>query len=119
MGDFASLTFMFCSCFMVFSINIIVLVIGIYVNRGGSIYYGSLIRLETDDWGRAPIISMMNPVNNGRCPNDTETITGIFSGINPRCNYIDGSYRVGTCRRKEGFYSSAGMSAVEFDKFDG
>jgi len=119
MGDFAALTFMLCSCFMVLSINIIVLVIGIYVNRGGSIYYGNLIRLETDDWGRAPIISMMNPANNAKCPNDTETITGTFSGINARCNYISGSYRVGACRRKEGLYTSSGLPPFEFDKFDG
>ncbi len=119
MGDWASLTFMLCSCFLVLSINIIVLVIGIYVNRGGSLYYGNLIRLETDDWGRAPIISMMNPANNAKCPIDTETITGTFAGINARCNYITGSYRVGACRRKEGFYTSAGLPPVDFDKFDG
>ena len=119
MGEFASLTFMLCSCFMVFSINIIVLVIGIFVNKGGSIYYGNLIRMETDDWGRAPIISLMNPENNAKCPSDTEIITGTFSGINARCNYIDGSYRLGACRRRQGLYTSSGLSPVEFDKFDG
>ena len=62
---------------------------------------------------------MMNPANNAKCPNETETITGTFSGINPRCNYIGGSYRVGACRKREGFYTSSGLSPVEFDKFDG
>ena len=62
---------------------------------------------------------MMNPANNAKCPNETETIAGTFSGINPRCNYIGGSYRVGTCRKREGFYTSSGLSPVEFDKFDG
>ena len=119
MGEWASLTFMLCSCFLVFSINIIVLVIGIYVNKGGSIYYGNLIKIETDDWLRAPIVSIMSPANMMKCPNDTETIYGTFSGINPRCNYIGGSYRVGACRRKEGFYTSKGLNAIDFDKFDG
>ncbi len=119
MGDWSSLSFMLCSCCFVLSINVIVLVISIFVNNSGSVYYGNLIRIETDDWGKAPIISMMNPINNAKCPNETETITGTFSGINPRCNYIDGSYSLGACRRKQGLYSSGGLSAVDFDKFDG
>jgi len=118
MGETAKLTFILCSCFLVFTINIIVLVIGIYVNKGGSLYYGNLIRIETEDWNRAPIVSLMNPLNNAKCPNDTETITGTFLGVNPRCNYLDGSYRVGTCRRREGFYNSYGMNPVEFSRFD-
>ena len=110
---------MLCSCFLVLSINIVVLVIGIYVNKGGSLYYGNLIMTETDNWGRAPIISMMNPGNNAKCPNETETITGTFSGINARCNYIDGSYVIGLCGRRKGLNSSKGLSPIEFDKFDG
>jgi hypothetical protein len=108
---------MICSCFLVLSINIIVLVMGIYVNKGGSIYYGTLIKMETDNWGRSPIVSIINPLNNAKCPNETETITGTFSGINARCNYIDGSYRLGYCRRREGLYSSKESPPVEFDKF--
>jgi hypothetical protein len=119
MGEWSSLTFMVCSCFLVFSINIVVLIVGIYVKYGGSLYYGNLIRMETDDWGRAPIISMMNPASNAKCPNETETIFGTFSGIKPRCNYIDGSYTIGACRRKQGFYTSFGLSSIEFEKFDG
>lgn len=94
------------------SINIVVLVMGIYVNKAGSLYYGNLIKMETDNWGRAPIISMMNPANNAKCPNETETITGTFYGINARCNYIDGTYRIGLCRKREGLYSSTGMPPV-------
>ena len=45
-------------------------------------------------------------------------VTGVFSRINARCNYITGGYRVGACRRKEGFYTSPGMSPVEFNIFD-
>ena len=104
---------------MVLSINIVVLVIGIFVNKGGSLYFGNIIRMETDDWGKAPIISLINPENNLKCPEDTDTITGTFSGINARCNYIGGSYRVGACRRKEGFYTSFGLNPINFDKFDG
>ena len=80
MGEWASLTFMCFSCFLVISINIVILVIGIFVNKGGSIYYGNLIKIETDDWSRAPIISLLNPPNNAKCPVDTETIMGNFSG---------------------------------------
>ena len=50
MEDFYSLTFCVCSCFLVVSINIVVLVIGILVNRDGSTYYGNLIQLETQNW---------------------------------------------------------------------
>jgi hypothetical protein len=46
---------MLCTCFMILSINIVVLVLGIFVNRGGSLYYGGLIRLETDEWAKPSI----------------------------------------------------------------
>jgi hypothetical protein len=103
----------------VLSINIVVLVMGIYVNKAGSLYYGNLIKMETDNWGRAPIVSMINPPNNAKCPNETETITGTFSGINARCNYIDGTYRIGLCRKREGLYSTRELPPTKFDKFDG
>lgn len=117
MGDWASLTVGLCTCFMILSINIVVLVLGIYVNKGGSLYYGGLIRIESDEWGKAPVYNLQVPVGT-KCPNDTQTVTGVFAGINPRCNYIGGSYRVGACRRKEGFYTSSGLSPVNFDIFD-
>ena len=119
MGETAALTFMLCSCFLVFSINIIVLVIGIFVNRGGSSYYGGLIRIETQEWSKGPIVSMMSPLNNVRCPNETETITGTFSGIMPRCEYyFSNTYYIGACRRKEGGTTWPGLNPVEFEKLD-
>jgi hypothetical protein len=85
---------------MVISINIVILVIGVYVNKGGSIYFGNLIQIETDDWNRAPITSLVNSPNSLNCPIETETITGTFFGTENRCNYIDGSFKLGNCRRR-------------------
>ncbi len=90
MGEWASLKFKICSSCLIFTINIAILVIGILLIIGQSNYFGILIRMETEDWNRSPIISIVNPSENGFCPNDTETITGTFSGINERCNYING-----------------------------
>lgn len=119
MGEWASLTFKCCTCLMVISINIVILIMGVMVNRGGSIYFGNLIKMETDDWNRSPIVSLVNPANNAQCPVDTDTITGTFSGTETRCNLIGGSYTIGACRRRQGLYTTAGLPPTTFDKFDG
>ena len=87
------------------AINITILVVAFYIDNGDSTYYGNIIRIETQEWSKSPIISIVNPSNNEKCPNQTEVITGTFYGINVRCNYINGTYRVGTCDKGEGLYT--------------
>jgi hypothetical protein len=79
---------------------------------GDSIYYGNIIKIETDDWSRAPIIAIFNPPNNTKCPSDTDTIVGTFYGFNSRCNYINGSSSAGPCKNKQGLYNSSRLEPV-------
>jgi hypothetical protein len=116
--DWASLTFCLCSCFFAFSINIVVLILGIYVNRSGSVYYGTILKVETLEWSKAPIVSLSAVPPSGMCASGSTVVHGNFSGIYPRCNYIGGGYRIGVCRRHEGLYTSFGINPVPFTDFD-
>ncbi len=113
----ASLTFGLCACFLTISINIVILVLGIFVNKAGSLYYGNILKVETQEWSKPPVISLIAPFQS-TCPNGTSIVQGTFYGINPRCNYISGSYRIGRCRRKEGWSTSLGMPPVNFNRID-
>jgi hypothetical protein len=77
-----------------------------------------LIRIETEEWNKGQVISIVSPPNNASCPADTDTITGTFSGINERCNYLGGGYRIGSCNKREGLSTSSGLKPTKFNKFD-
>ena len=73
---------------------------GINVNRSGSEFYAQIIRMETSNWKKAPIISLMTPDgSNQKCPSETETINGTFYGINQRCERSENDYFIGQCTR--------------------
>jgi hypothetical protein len=58
--------------------------------------------METSNWKKSPIVSLMSPDVNQKCPSDTETINGTFYGINQRCDKSDGRYFIGECSIKKG-----------------
>ena len=60
-NEWASLTVSLTACFMIFSINMIILIVGIFVNRGGSLHYGGIIKIETDSWAKRPVTSLETP----------------------------------------------------------
>ena len=98
--------------------NLAYLVIGILVGGGSSTKYGTVVANETKEWTKSPVIDMI-AVNTTTCPEDFEMVSGIFFGTQNYCNYIGGEYRVGSCRRKSGLYTTYGLDPVSFKKFDG
>ena len=84
-------------CLFILGFHVVILVMGLNVTKSGSEFYAQIIRMETSNWKKAPIMSIMSPANNQRCPSETETINGTFYGINERCDRSTGYYFVGKC----------------------
>jgi hypothetical protein len=40
--------------------NIGILVIGVYLNMRGSPFYGGIINIETEEWSKSPILSIVS-----------------------------------------------------------
>jgi hypothetical protein len=62
------------SIVIVMIINIALLVFGILLNMRGSPFYGTIIRIETDEWSKSPVVSISSKASSSVCPNSLETI---------------------------------------------
>ena len=101
------------------TLNLAYLVIGILVGSGSSTIYGTVVANETKEWTKSPVIDMIAVNTTTTCPEDYEMVQGMFFGTRNYCNYLTGGYRVGSCRKKEGLYTTSGLDPVSFKKFDG
>ena len=90
---------------MILTLNLAYLVIGILVGSGSTTQYGTVVANETKEWTKSPVIDMI-AINTTTCPDEYEMVSGIFFGTKSYCNYLTGGYRVGSCRKKEGLYTT-------------
>lgn len=82
--------------------NIAFLVIGIVLYRGSTSQFGEVIKQETTEWSRGPIVDITSVASGSACPANYETVTGTFYGTQTYCDRYFGSYYLGTCTKKRG-----------------
>ncbi len=113
------LVFITGKCLLFVTLNLAVIVIGILVGRGTAQGYGEVVRIETEEWSKHPIVDVIN-TNATTCPADYELATGIFFGTQSMCNLASGGYIVGGCKSKSGkaMKATVGLSPTTFKKFD-
>ena len=104
-------------CCLFITVNLAFLVIGILVGSGSTQQYGGVIRTESQEWNKHPIVDVIT-TNATTCPENHEQVTGIFFGTRNYCNYIVKGYTVGSCKRKQGLYTTNGLDPSTFKKFD-
>ena len=82
--------------------NIAFLVVGIVLYLGSTSQYGEVIKQETNEWSRGPIVDITAVGSGQQCPSGFETVTGTFYGTQTYCDRYFGSYYLGSCTKKRG-----------------
>ncbi len=90
--------------------NMVYFVIGIMLQWGGSSEYGSVILRETSEWNKG-VLTDVQSIQTGPCPDDYTMIKGVFSGTKSYCG-SGRSYTVGSCsKKKKNSKSKTGISS--------
>jgi len=65
------LVFVCGKCFLLITVNLVFLVLGILVSSGSTQTYGVVLKTETQEWSKNPIIDVI-ATNSSTCPQEHE-----------------------------------------------
>ena len=112
--------YLVCKCFNILTINIAFLVIGIVLYMRKSTDYGLVIRDETAEWSKGPIVDIIDAPLNGTCPSSYELVPVSFPGTRTICRRYSGTFIVGQCRRRDRFgFTEIGLDSLDLNIFNG